>query len=296
MVSILARSRQVPSSALLGAALLCLLALIAPSSGEAKIGCHHNGGQMSLAVTISGFDEADITRFGDEILVSSYGSPIRCRGEAATVTNTDRVDVLVKNGAAAWIALSGGPFAPGATPEPDASSEIEFTIDGNGFVNFEGGRGRDHFRFMDSGSESGVNLNADQDEDLDLVSLAKRSLSLLFVVDGGPGADLIDAPARLRGIEAFAVGGKGDDTLVSPSSESAILEGGGGRDRLIGGAGGDLLDPGRGVDTVKARGGPDGVMISPDRRRDRIYCGAGADRVGKPDDRDRLVSCERVMN
>ncbi|MDX6634994.1 MAG: hypothetical protein QOF06_1197 [Solirubrobacterales bacterium] len=278
------------TAALLAAA-LCLLA---PQASEAKISCRYNAGQMALSVTATGFDEAGIRRFGEEILVSPFlEPPIMCKGGRPTVTNTDRVDLIVRGEGSAWIELEGGPFAPGATAEPDGFSEVEFTVRGSGFVDFEGGPGRDHFRFMGSGPESGVNLNADQDDDLDLITPSKPSLALLVVIEGGPGADLIDAQDR-PGLEIFAVGGKGNDTLVAPASGSAILQGGKGRDRLVGGRGWDLLDPGPGADVVKARSGSDLVDMRPDRRRDRIFCGGGRDLVGKHDDRDRMISCERV--
>ena len=276
------------------AGIFCLLGLLAPRAGEAKVACAYDGGGMALSVTVAGFDEAEVTRFRDEILVSaSIGSPIRCAGEEATITNTERIDVVAKGEGAVWISLSGGPFAPGATQEPDASSEIEFTVAGDGFVDFEGGRGQDHFRFLGSGSESGVNLNADDDDDLDVTSPSHPSPSLLLVFEGGPGADLIDAKGR-PGLEMFAAGGKGDDTLVAPAAAGAILDGGKGRDRLFGGNRSDFLVPGPGADAVKARSGSDQVMIGSDRQRDRIDCGAGTDFVGKPDDMDRLLACERV--
>jgi hypothetical protein len=270
------------------------LCLLAPQASEAKISCRYDAGQMALSITATGFDEAGIRRFGEEILVSPFlEPPILCKGGRPTVTNTDRVDLIVRGEGSAWIELEGGPFVPGATAEPDAFSEIEFAVHGNGFVDFEGGPGRDHFRFIDSGQESGVNLNADQDNDLDLITPSKPSLALLVVIEGGPGADLIDAQDR-PGLEIFASGGKGNDTLVAPASGSAILEGGPGRDLLIGGRGWDLLVPGSGADVVKAHSGSDSVGMDPDRRRDRIYCAGGRDSVGKHDDRDRLFSCERV--
>lgn len=273
---------------------LCFFGLLAPRASEAKITCHYNPGERALSVTATGYDEVGIRRFGEEILMSPFlEPPILCKGGRPTVTNTDHVDVTVDGEGSAWIELDGGPFVPGATAEPDGASEIEFSVRGTGFVDFEGGSGRDHFRFMDSGREKGVNLNADQDNDLDLVTPSKPSLFLLVVIEGGPGADLIDAQNRPH-LEMFATGGKGNDTLIAPPSGGALLEGGKGRDRLFGGRGSDLLVPGPGEDVVKALAGSDQVKADPDRRRDRIYCGGGRDFVGEHDDSDRLFSCERV--
>lgn len=278
----------------MAALLATALCLLAPQASEAKMACRYDAGKMALSVTVTGFDEAGIRRFGEEILVSPFlEPPVLCKGGRPTVANTDLVEITAEGEGSAWIELEGGRFAPGATAEPDGFSEIEFEIRGNGFVDFEGGPGRDHFRFMDSGSESGINLNADDDADLDITSPSPSSASLLLVVEGGPGADLIDAKGR-PGLEMFAAGGKGDDTLVAPAAVGAILDGGKGRDRLIGGKRGDFLVPGPGADAVKARSGSDQVKIGPDRQQDRIDCGAGADFVGTPDDRDRLLSCERV--
>ena len=256
--------------------------------------CHYSASKMVLSVTATEYDEVGIRRFGEEILVSPFlEPPMLCKGGQPTVANTDQVEITAEGEGSAWIELEGGPFAPGATAEPDGFPEVEFKIRGNGFVDFEGGPGRDHFRFMDSGRESGANLNADQDSDLDLITLSKPAPLLLVVIEGGPGADLIDAQDR-PGLEIFASGGKGNDTLVAPPSGSAILEGGRGNDRLIGGRGWDLLVPGSGADVVKALAGSDQIDMDPDRRRDRIYCGGGRDRVGKHDNRDRLSSCEHA--
>lgn len=273
---------------------LCFLCLLVPTASEAKILCRYDASKLALSVTVTEFDEVGIRRYGEEILVSPFlEPPLLCKGGRATVTNTDQVEITAEGEGSAWIELEGGTFAPGATAEPDGFPEVEFKISGDGFVDFEGGPGRDHFRFMDSGRESGANLNADQDSDLDLITPSKPSPLLLVVIEGGPGADLIDAQDR-PGLEIFASGGKGNDTLVAPPSGSAILEGGRGRDRLIGGRGGDLLVPGSGADVVKALAGSDQVDMDPDQRRDRIYCGGGRDSVGKHDNRDRFSSCERV--
>lgn len=271
-----------------------LLALLVPAATQAKIGCDYNSATMALSITATRFDEVEVRRSGSEILVAGpSGSALGCGGHQPTVTDTDRVEIALRSEGSVWVDLSGGSFAPGATLEAEGSSEIEFTLSGSGYANFEGSGGRDHFRFMDSGDESGVNLNAEEDDDLDLAVASNPSQLLLFVLDGGPGADLIEARGVPR-LEMFAEGGDGNDMLIAPRSGSAILEGGRGRDQIFGGHEGDLIAPGPGADLVKSYAGSDLLLTRPDRSRDRIFCGSGRDKIGGDRDRrDRLHSCER---
>jgi hypothetical protein len=287
------RIRSLSTTTLL-TALLCLPSLLVPQLAQGDVRCHYSPGKMVLSVTVTGFDEATLRRYERDILVLPFfGPPIRCGREGATVTNTDRVKVLARDPGAVSIQLSGGPFAPGATPDPDASSEIAFTVGGSGIVEVEGGPRRNHFRYMDANGDSGINLNADEDGDLDLAIVEHSSFAFILVAAGGPGADLIDAQGR-PAVEMFAYGGGGNDALVAPPLGSTILAGGRGRDRLFGGTGGDLLAPGSGRDLVKAGGGSDEILMRPDKRRDRIYCGTGRDNVARREHRDRLHSCEFV--
>jgi Ca2+-binding RTX toxin-like protein len=277
----------------LSAALL-MLGLLVPAAAQAKTACHYDSGTKVLSITATRFDEVEIQRSGSKILASAIsGSLLDCGDHQPTVTDTDRVEITLHSEGSAWIYLAGGAFAPGATPELEGSSEIEFALSGSGYANFEGGSGRDHFRYMDSGDESGVNLNAEEDDDLDLSVSSNPSQLLLFVLKGGPGADLIEARGVPR-LEMLARGGAGNDMLIAPRSGGAILEGESGRDQIFGGHEIDLIVPGSGADLVKSYAGPDLLLTGPDRSRDRIFCGSGRDKVGgKGDRRDRLHSCER---
>ncbi|SEB04349.1 Hemolysin-type calcium-binding repeat-containing protein, partial [Rubrimonas cliftonensis] len=115
-----------------------------------------------------------------------------------------------------------------------------------------------------------------------LFSGARDDLALLDrldgVEDGRVGYDAVvntvvaendgDRLLSVRGSfpeSAFLIGGDGDDTLISVETFSAsgkfasVLEGGGGRDRLIGAGGDDRLSGGDGDDTLKSGGGDDRV-------------------------------------
>ena len=88
-------------------------------------------------------------------------------------------------------------------------------------------------------------------------------------LDGGSGGD-------------FLSGGPGNDTLT----------GGTGDDRLSGAAGNDSINVGRGVNVVLAGAGNDKVNAK-NRKRDVIDCGKGRDTV-TADRADRLRGCETV--
>jgi hypothetical protein len=264
--------------------------LVSPSAGEAAVRCQYNPRTLVLAVTATAGSEAGIRRVGPEIRVSElFTRTLSCAPVPVTVTNTDQIKVVAKEGSVAWIELRGGPFAPGRTAEEDGFPEIEFTLSGADFAEVMGGPSPDHFQFLKAGGKTGVNLNADEDEDLD-VTVVETVPSFFVAFDGGRGDDLIDARGN-PGPSMFAAGGPGDDTLAAGRS-GAVLDGGSGRDRLVGSPVGDLIAPGRGVDLVKAQSGSDLVELSADRSRDKIDCGAGRDAVGHSEAFDRLRSCE----
>jgi hypothetical protein len=266
------------------------MVLVAPSAALGSVQCHYSPARLALSVTASGGSEATIRRAGPEIRVSeSFEPPLTCASVPVTVTGVDSIEVIAKVDSSAWIELAGGPFAPGATAEADGSPEIEFTLSGADFAEVIGGRGADHFKFLRCDGHNGVNLNANEDNDLD-VTVVEKNPAFFVAFNGGGGADLLDA-GRNPGPSMFAVGGTGDDTLIAGGRE-AILLGEAGRDRIFGSPVGDLINPGRGADLVKARGGADALNLGPDHARDRIDCGPGRDGFALPDPLDRLRSCE----
>jgi RTX calcium-binding nonapeptide repeat (4 copies) len=281
--------------------------LVSAQEATAKVTCRLDTASHLLSVesTSSFLDEPVLRRAGDRIVVyrEYLGPLVPCAG-APTVTNTDRIKLLVRNFGNVEIQLAGGPLAPGASPEPDSSPEIELTVAGTAAVFLDGGPAPERFRFMAADGESGVNLNpSPTDDDVD-VSLSSAGFSELYV-DGGSGADVFDVLGH-PALEVAAFGGPGNDLLDSRRGEGiggALLEGGKGNDRIFGGPGDEGIYPGRGRDVVKAGAGDDFVFARPDRVADRIDCGAGDDRMiedtlgrhrGPVADRnDRLRSCGR---
>lgn len=268
---------------------LWLACLVAPQPGLAKISCQRGSDGAVFAVSVTEGTFATVHRSGEKIVASDpFTGKKGCRA-GATVTNVDQIKLFAGSNSSIFIQLVNGPFAPGLSAEEDAAPEIEFEASGPGYVEVIGSPRPEHFRFMDSGPESGVNLNPDEDGDLDLAVVREFRETMLFVVGGGAGGDRIDA-AGTPTLEMFASGGDGNDTLVSPSN-GAILEGERGADRFIGGPGFDYIVPGRGADRVMAAGGSDLIEMIPDQSRDQINCGSGVDLVSDADRFDRLQAC-----
>jgi hypothetical protein len=282
--------------------------LVSAQGAAAKVTCRLDTAShlLSIESTSTFLDEPVLRRAGERIVVyrEYLGPLVPCAG-APTVTNTDRIKLLVRNYGNVEIQLGGGPLAPGATPEPDSSPEIEVTVGGTPAVFLDGGPASERFRFMAADGEAGVNLNpGPEDEDVDF-SLSPAGFSELYV-DGGPGADVLDILGH-PSLEVAAFGGPGADLLDSRQGEGiggALLEGGKGDDRIFGGPGDEGIYPGRGRDLVEAGAGDDFIYAKPDRVADRIDCGPGADRMIEDtlgrhrgpvgDQNDRLRSCGRA--
>lgn len=286
-------------AALLPALTLLVLGLSAPPA-SAAVKCRYNATSHALSVTAteSGLTEGEavLSRVGDQISVSeSLGPGVYCHG-SPTVTNTDSIKVIAAGSlSSATISLSGGPFAPGASPESDSSSEIELTVGGEGFIFLIGGPNADHFRYMTAEGRSGLNLDSGPgDRDIDLF-VSHPGFAFILSVDGGEGPDTIDVVGHPK-LLAEADGGDGNDTLIARGAGplGSILSGGPGRDLLIGGPAFDLFHPDGGADVVRSLGGSDAIEMQPDKRRDSVDCGGGQDKVIRPDPFDRLRSCERV--
>lgn len=296
-------------------AILATLILLAlgpglAQSASAAVKCQYDPGTQALSVTANEkgllVEEPTLHRVGEQIRVSEFFGPrVNCHGNP-TVTNTDQITLRARGVSEITIGLGGGPLAPGATPEPDGSSEIEIVaLGGSGTFWLNGGPGADHFRYMSEAGQSGLDLNAGPgDEDVDLFVPSPRTE---VFVEGRGGPDTIDVVAPVD-VEVAAFGEGGNDTLIGGTTGTAgeftggLLEGGKGRDRIVGSPLFDFILPGPGADVVKAEGGSDAIQMSPDKRRDRIDCGGGRDvvggpRAGKPpgDPRDRFRGCEHVQ-
>jgi hypothetical protein len=167
---------------------------------------------------------------------------------AASITNTDTITVNGNPDALEHVILdeSGGRFAPGATPEPTGSPEIEFAlatgVEGD-VLELIGTSQRDDIQ-ISGGAVFAQQVLADVggDGDTDIA----MTLAGKVILRGGGGAD--------------SLGGGG--TLAQPRPFGGALEvfGGGGRDHLGDGSGEDLLSGGSGNDFLIALDGNDDVV------------------------------------
>jgi len=181
---------------------LWLACLVAPHSSLAKIRCQQNPEGTVLAITVTEESYAGVRRSGEKVGVFDVISGRRGCPSEALVDGVEQIRIFVTTPASAYVELRNGPLA-----------EIEAS--GPGYVELIGGPAPEHFQFMDEGQKSGVNLNPDEDADLDLVVSRKFRDRMLFVVNGGGGADRIDA-LRDPALEMFATGGAGNDTPSGP--------------------------------------------------------------------------------
>lgn len=265
----------------LAVVLLLLACLAAPASSSAAVSCAYSATDHLLTVDApSSF--AGISRSGDAIGVSDGAVQLACSGGTPTVTNTEVV--RVSGSMTNRISLAGGPFAPGASPDPDGSPEIKFDYVSPGSIDVFGTNAADR---LSLGPVSGINLNGDADVDA-------TGPFTKIVLEGQAGNDLIGPQSDYgaTGAVVIASGGGGNDTLVAPSG-GAVLHGGAGSDTLIGGRGRDNITGGRGNDVIRAKGGND-IIRARDGTRDRVSCGSGLDSV-KADGIDRLHGCERRL-
>jgi len=215
-------------------------------------GCTRTGTNLSIDLVAGA---STIGRSGTSITLN--GAP--CAD--ATVDNVDTVSVSgTGDTEVLTLDLTGGQFAPGATPEGTGTSEIEFTIDlggGNDTLVVQYGALDDKGRL----GSSGINLNVDDDSDATLAGLE------LVTVNGGGGNDTIS------GAGAAGTGG----LFLLP----LLLNGDDGRDKLTGGAANDVLNGGAGNDVLSANKVQDGAdLYSGDAGKDTTsYSMRGGDVV-----------------
>jgi len=258
-------------------------ALVSTASAFGSVNCSYSGSDRLL--TVAAMDSfAGITRSGDVIAVDDGFAPVSCAGGPPTVFKVDRVQVGHSGRRGDRINLTGGPFAPGATPEPAGASEIEFVYTDPTVIDIHGSGGADRLAL---GPASGINLNGDDDVDV-------SGPFTMIVLEGGAGDDLIGPQSDYSGTGAHLViaGGGGNDNLIA-APDGGVLHGGAGRDTITGGQSGDNITGGRGKDLIRAGAGRDTIRAI-DGTRDRIFCGAGFDKV-KVDSIDKLKGCERLI-
>jgi hypothetical protein len=308
-------SKRLSLGVLVAATGLLFPALSVIPDAQARTRCSYAGSPENvLTVRVTGDVLTVIERSREEILVVEK-RPRRCSGGVPTVLNTDVIRVRTRGlFAFADLDLGGGPFAPGATPEPEGASEIEVEFGGpEPFNAVVGTSGPDEFHWGRQGGLVGLNLNpvTAGDQDVDVTSTASGFLADVLIVDGAAGSDrIIPVPRSVRlHPGARSTGGRGDDLLVAARTGGHLegeegndvllggrsfdeLDGGAGRDRLLGRGRADLIRGGLGRDLLFGGRGGD-FLRDRDAKRDVMRCGSGRDRV-KADRRDRLRGCELV--
>jgi Ca2+-binding RTX toxin-like protein len=222
---------------------------------------------------------------------------------AATVTSVDRI-VITATGAPTEVAidLTGGPFAPGLTPETDGGDpEIEFEVSlpsGTPTVRIVGSAGDDAIVI----GVAGINLNAaEAARDVDVTIGGSPAL----VVEGGEGTDVLSAAGgAAEGAATAGVtlrGGPGDDLLLAASGPNT-LQGEAGTDTADYSAATQLLvaelGPGRvlhadgSIDALSGienlTGSPGNDTIAGDEADNTLRGGAGDDTIEGGDGDDML--------
>jgi Ca2+-binding RTX toxin-like protein len=223
----------------------CATAAALPTGAEAVVSCDYDAATKQVDVTMTANENyAHIQRNGAQIRVSGFACVDG--NVAATVNNTDKIVVADTSGGGTTTGIDtyGGPFAPGATAEPGATSEIEFEISGgqgDDTLQLVGGNVNDDWDLGAVPGGSGANLNAGDEVngDVDVTTTGINDVS----VAPGDGDDKVNA----AGVQPF------DGPLTLP----AELEGGDHDDTVFGGNGPDLLEGGTGDDILKGRGGLD---------------------------------------
>jgi Ca2+-binding RTX toxin-like protein len=239
----------------------------------AAVACSFDAATATVTASVSGFTPERSRRNtmsvgGDAILFEGD----RC--EEATTTNTDTIVVTGTGSDDVFVVdTRSGPFAPGATPDPIGSSEIEFQVDlggGPDLLRIFGTDGPDRIVV----GSSGVDIDDDAAANITMTRMAALVFGLGGddVLTGRGGAGTGGAYELFLGL----FGGGGRDRL-NGGSRSDTLVGGGGADGLIGRGGGDILVGRSGRDITKGGGGGD--LLIGGRGRDRMTGGPGHDQL-----------------
>lgn len=148
-----ARPRPLRSGRFAAATLLGSAVVLTAVPARAAPTCAFDAQTGIMTVLVGTGETAVLARSGDAIMLDGVGC------DTATVTTTDSIVVDGSvGGANVTLDLSGGPFEPGMTPDPDGTSEIEITltVPGAPTVLIVGSAQADHFVL----GADGANLNA----------------------------------------------------------------------------------------------------------------------------------------
>ena len=296
-------------------------ALAWPASSQAFVACSVSGTELSVNLTADD-DSVTFQRFGDQIAVLTgssldeygdyddygYGETqilIPCSGGTPTVANIDKVSVAQSPNAdfgTVTVDQIAGSFSPGATPETDGSSEIEFGFKMPGRDSIVLIGGTDASETFQTGTlpsgAPGVNMNAGAEQpaaaDPDVEAPGTREI-VVFAQGGNDSVSSVGGPGfvgPLRSGFESADGGAGNDFLQAGINGSA-LDGEEGADTLIGSPREDFVYGGSGKDKIATGRGNDRI-ISVDRKKDAVACGGGHRDNVIGDVKDHLTRCERV--
>ena len=266
---------------LLALAAIGLLSVPASSLAVGTVTCDFSNHTLAVSAT-DAFTR--LSRDGNAIAVDDgIHPPISCTGGNANVNNTDLVTVTHSGQNSNMIDLKGGLFEPGLATEPSGLSEIEIQYLVRSYVDIRATASADHLGL----GAGGVDLNGDGDVDV------TGDFSTILL-EGQGGDDVVGPIAGYAGTSGRRIlnGGPGNDTIRS-TPDGAVIHGGDGNDKLIGGRKADNLTGGTGVDVIKGGKGPD-LIRAIDSDRDVVNCGPGFDRI-KQDGVDKVKNCEKVL-
>lgn len=273
------------------------VSLLSPAGAGADISCSYTeagaagpaGNVLAISATTPELDVVAVQRSGDEIVVSNdaMGLQVPCAGATPSVTNVDTINFSGAVATSFVIDERNGAFAPGATLDPFAGSEIEWNLDWQqGFLVVNSVPGTDAIGLGLAGSAGRANLNRAFEDPWD-AEVSLGDLQSVFL-RGDNGDEFLSAAGSFAPFTEF----------TAPLDRGVSLDGGGGKDLLHGGAASDLIDGGGGKDDIVgglgrddiiAGGGSDKIDIR-DGLRDHLNCGSGRDRVRK-DSKDKLIGC-----
>jgi hypothetical protein len=303
----MSRSRRT-CLALLAGSIVWLIGLTVVPAAGATVTCSLVDATLAIG-SDTDFEFAGVVRAGDELrvlrnqpFVEEEPTPVACAGGVPTVATTDSIvfdEASNVDEGGLQVDLGGGPFAPGATPEDDGTSEIEVTAKLNGddgFLNILGSAGADSISYAPQGVGSGqvnLNLSAEVQPDFD-VDFSDVEYPGIFGEAGPDAVASIAAPgagqAPIFEFGLVVFGGKGRDVLVGASGVDQLF-GDNGDDVVRGGGGSDLMDGGHGRDRLRAGAGSD-IADAKDHEVDRVGCGSGRD-IAFVDPRDRTTACDK---
>ena len=224
-------------------------------------GCAYDAATRTVTATLAPGQAGTLVVSGGAIHFGS--TPVACG--TATTANTDTVTV---NGGAGsleslTIDLSGGDFAPGATPE-SGSSEIEISVllgDPTDAIVVRGTAGSDSIAI----GTAGVAVTPDGDVDMTFAPLP----AVLEVLG-------LAGPNTITGRGGAGSGSDFPNKLILRAGDSGdSLNGGTGNDELYGGAGADTLEGREGNDLVSGAAGND--TLAGNDGNDELIGGAGLD-------------------